>query len=276
MIICWQEDRRQSHWSLKSWSRSPDLSACSKSMSRTAWFVTWCSHWSVRKGTARARRIADKTVLCLTNLYHCCRYTHFNVICWQMDVFFFNFHVTSCYMKYKWKRKNAKYELIKRGSYMVWEINMGVCPRLEFDNIMFIHCLGYDFYIYGTFEFSCISIANLWLHIWYHYNILGYPVIIISKVIDISWNGRRNVLLNNYIIDKFVDTIYGFVTIRIVNGHSFLWHGTPIFNCILCIQSYLEVKFLHVATFVKIPFQHINYLCMLRISRPNFMKFKDR
>ena len=26
--------------------------------------------------------------------------------------------------------------LAKRGSYMVWEINMGVCPRLEFDNIM--------------------------------------------------------------------------------------------------------------------------------------------
>ena len=40
---------------------------------------------------------------------------------------------------------------LKRGSFMVWEINMGVCPRLEFDNIMFINCLGYDFYIYGAF-----------------------------------------------------------------------------------------------------------------------------
>ena len=49
----------------------------------------------------------------------------------------------------------------KRGSFMVWEINMGVCPRLEFDNIMFINCLGYDFYIYGAFEFLCNSIANL-------------------------------------------------------------------------------------------------------------------
>ena len=40
----------------------------------------------------------------------------------------------------------------QRGSCMVWEINMGVClPRLEFDDIMFINCLGYDFYIYGTF-----------------------------------------------------------------------------------------------------------------------------
>ena len=44
---------------------------------------------------------------------------------------------------------------------MVWEINMGVCPRLEFDIIMFINCLGYDFYIYGAFEFLCNSIANL-------------------------------------------------------------------------------------------------------------------
>ena len=49
---------------------------------------------------------------------------------------------------------------IEMGSFMVWEINMGVCPRLEFDNIMFINCLGYDFYIYGAFEFLCNSIAN--------------------------------------------------------------------------------------------------------------------
>ena len=51
--------------------------------------------------------------------------------------------------------------LCQRGSFMVWEINMGVCPRLEFDNIMFINWLGYDFYIYGAFEFLCNSIANL-------------------------------------------------------------------------------------------------------------------
>ena len=49
----------------------------------------------------------------------------------------------------------------QRGSFMVWEINMGVCPRLEFDNIMFINCFGYDFYIDGAFEFLCNSIANL-------------------------------------------------------------------------------------------------------------------
>ena len=42
---------------------------------------------------------------------------------------------------------------------MVWEINMGVCPGLEFD-IMLCKCLGYDFYIYGAFEFLYNSIAN--------------------------------------------------------------------------------------------------------------------
>ena len=35
----------------------------------------------------------------------------------------------------------------QRGSFMVWEVNMGV----EFDNIMFINCLAYDIYIYGAF-----------------------------------------------------------------------------------------------------------------------------
>ena len=83
---------------------------------------------------------------------------------------------------------------------MVWEINM-VCTRLEFDNIMFINCLGYDFYIYGALEFyakivseydqeipqsqtadntvaprgraaqpSRDTIADLWRHVLYHYN----------------------------------------------------------------------------------------------------------
>ena len=36
---------------------------------------------------------------------------------------------------------------------MVWEINMGVCPRLDFENIMLFNCLGYNFNIYGAFEF---------------------------------------------------------------------------------------------------------------------------
>ena len=44
---------------------------------------------------------------------------------------------------------------------MVWEINMGVCPRLDFDYIMLFNCLGYNFKFYGAFEFLCNSIANL-------------------------------------------------------------------------------------------------------------------
>ena len=76
---------------------------------------------------------------------------------------------------------------------MVWEISMAVCPLLEFDNSMFINCLGYDFYIYGAFEFLCNPIANLWRHVWYNYcnTTLGYPVIVISKEIDISCIGAE-------------------------------------------------------------------------------------
>ena len=55
-------------------------------------------------------------------------------------------------------------ECSERGSYMVWKINMGVCSRLEFDNIMLLNCLGYDFYVYGAFEFLCNSITNLRRH----------------------------------------------------------------------------------------------------------------
>ena len=44
---------------------------------------------------------------------------------------------------------------------MVWEINMGVCARLEFDNIMLNICPRYDFYIYEAFDFLCNSIANI-------------------------------------------------------------------------------------------------------------------
>ena len=43
---------------------------------------------------------------------------------------------------------------------MVREINMGVCPRLDFDNIMLFNCLGYNFNIYGAFEFLCNSFVN--------------------------------------------------------------------------------------------------------------------
>ena len=45
---------------------------------------------------------------------------------------------------------------------MIWEINMGDCPRMEFDNIILFNCLGYDFYnVIGAFEFLCNSIAYL-------------------------------------------------------------------------------------------------------------------
>ena len=41
---------------------------------------------------------------------------------------------------------------------MIWEINTGVCPRLDFENIMLSICLGYNFNIYGAFEFLCITL----------------------------------------------------------------------------------------------------------------------
>ena len=44
---------------------------------------------------------------------------------------------------------------------MVWEINMGVCPRLDFENIMLFNVWGINFNIYGAFEFLWNSIANL-------------------------------------------------------------------------------------------------------------------
>ena len=44
---------------------------------------------------------------------------------------------------------------------MVWEINMGVCPRSDFENIMLFSCLVYNFDFYGAFEFLCNSVANL-------------------------------------------------------------------------------------------------------------------
>ena len=154
---------------------------------------------------------------------------------------------------------------------------MGVCPRLEFDNIALINSLGYAFFfIYAAFEFLCNSIINLWRHVWYHYHLLGYTVINIATVIGIPCNGLRKVLWNNDIIDKSEDTINGFVCIRIVDGHSSLCRGTPIFKCIFYIESNLEFKFQHVAIFVKIPFQHKNCPYMFRIIWPNFMKIKDR
>ena len=47
-------------------------------------------------------------------------------------------------------------------------------------------------------------------------------------------------------------------------------------NIRLITRAPLELKFSHVAVFVKIQFQFINFPYMLGICRQNFMKFKDR
>ena len=41
---------------------------------------------------------------------------------------------------------------------MVWEINIGVCPRLEFYNIMFINCLGMTFIFKAQLSFYAIPL----------------------------------------------------------------------------------------------------------------------
>ena len=41
---------------------------------------------------------------------------------------------------------------------MVWEINMGVCPRLKFDNIMLINCLGMTFIFMVHLSFYAIPL----------------------------------------------------------------------------------------------------------------------
>ena len=46
----------------------------------------------------------------------------------------------------------------ERGSFKVWEINMGVCPRLEFDYIMCINCLGYDIIFMVHLSFYAIPL----------------------------------------------------------------------------------------------------------------------
>ena len=41
---------------------------------------------------------------------------------------------------------------------------MGVCPCLNFENIMLFNCLGYNFNIYGEFEFLCNSAIPLLIY----------------------------------------------------------------------------------------------------------------
>ena len=51
---------------------------------------------------------------------------------------------------------------------MVWEINMGVCPRLDFDNIILFNCLG----------ITLIFMVRL--------NFYAIPLIIYDVMIDIT------------------------------------------------------------------------------------------
>ena len=41
---------------------------------------------------------------------------------------------------------------------MVWKINMGVCPRMDFEDITLFNCLGYNFTIDGAFKFYAIPL----------------------------------------------------------------------------------------------------------------------
>ena len=59
-------------------------------------------------------------------------------------------------------------------------------------------------------------------------------------------------------------------------GNHF-YEMVPQFSTVYFVFSEIwNLKFSHVAVFVKIPFQLINFPYMLRICRQNFMKFKDR
>ena len=49
-------------------------------------------------------------------------------------------------------------EVLKGMANFTWE---SAHARNSIIIIMFINCLGYDFYIYGASEFLCHSIANL-------------------------------------------------------------------------------------------------------------------
>ena len=100
----------------------------------------------------------------------------------------------SWYGKLTWESTHA-WNLIILSSVIVWGMTFIFMVHLSFYAIpLLIYDVMYD---------------------------ITYPVIINFKVNDIC-NGRRNVLLNNFTIDKFVDTINGFVCIRIASGHSFL------------------------------------------------------
>ena len=53
---------------------------------------------------------------------------------------------------------------------MVFEINMGVCPRLDFANIILFNCLGYNFNILVRLSFYAIPLLI--------YDVMNYITII--------------------------------------------------------------------------------------------------
>ena len=48
----------------------------------------------------------------------------------------------------------------QRGSYTVYEIYIGFCPRMELDEILHNGCLGYNTDDYEALAFKCSSIVN--------------------------------------------------------------------------------------------------------------------
>ena len=54
-----------------------------------------------------------------------------------------------------------KHAFLQRACYRVWEINMGVCPRMEFYEIMCINCLGSDCSNIGVFPCKFNSTGKL-------------------------------------------------------------------------------------------------------------------
>ena len=51
--------------------------------------------------------------------------------------------------------------LLQRGSSKVWEINMGGCPSLEFNDMTLMYYLAHDSYIFAEFDFLFNTIVNL-------------------------------------------------------------------------------------------------------------------
>ena len=98
-----------------------------------------------------------------------------------------------------------------------------------------------------------VALLNLssWCLVMVEHLFLAVPLGCLRFVIVVFSDHTHLLLLKSSLFLKWL------CIIRILGGYLFLWHGTPILNCIFCIQSNLESTVLRVA--VKMPFQHINY-----------------